>query len=173
MATTPKGTNVTKPEDTEVPKSNDAKMPKLEDLPKPKVPRTAMLLGLDFETNIYHWEGPLGLPLETIPGKLFGPLNGWTRVDHSYATLSPELRVDEPIFYLMNPDAEDFRTVEGDDSVFMVVDKVGGRELFKIPRNLLFAVRPNPAAPLEVMAFKRSPYALVAFRRGRPTLWID
>ncbi|KAH8909349.1 hypothetical protein BR93DRAFT_389950 [Coniochaeta sp. PMI_546] len=173
MSTTTTGTNVPTPEDPAARSSNDTETDNQEQPPSIKVPRTAMLLGLDFETNTYHWEGPLGLPLETLPGKLFGPLRGWSRLDHRYTTLSPELRVDEPVFYLMNPDVEDFRTVDGDESVFAVVDKDDGRELFEIPRNLLLAVRPNPAGTLETLVFKRSPYALAAFRRGVPALLIE
>lgn len=147
--------------------------PKINDLQYPAVPRTAMLLGLDFEKNTYHWEGPLGLPFETVPGKLFGALSGWTRVDHALGTISPEIRVNEPIVYLLDPDREDFHAVDGDETVFVVISRNTGQDLFEIPRNLLFAVRPNPAGPIEVMAFKRSPYALAAFRRGRPTLLIE
>ncbi|OIW33101.1 hypothetical protein CONLIGDRAFT_640256 [Coniochaeta ligniaria NRRL 30616] len=156
---------------TQVPKMDITKMPKPQDLPNPSVPRTAMLLGRDFEKGTYHWEGPLGLPFETLPNTLYGVLKGWTEIstaaDRPGPTLLPHMRGDEPTFYLLNPSTEEYRLVQYDDTLFQVVRKADGSQVVKIRRNLLLTVRENPAAPLEIMCVKRSPYALAAFRYGK------
>lgn len=132
-----------------------------------------MLLGADFDRNTYHWEGPFGLPFETKCGELTGWLTGWTRkVGHNGTILAPEPRNNEPMLYLMDPCIEAFRRVRGDDDVFVVLSKVSGRRITTIDRNFLFTIRENPAAPLEVMMTRKSPYSIAAFRGGVNSFWM-
>ncbi|KAB5569928.1 hypothetical protein GE09DRAFT_1054848 [Coniochaeta sp. 2T2.1] len=148
---------------------------------KLKEPMTMILLGRDSERDLYHWEGPFGLPFETRRGngQLYGWLKGWTRKvrdrsdpddpDGQYLLLPGRGR-DVPPLYLLNPETETWREHDTDDDMLVVVNKADGSDGWTFPRNWLFQVRENPEGSMEKMKGKESPYAVARFEEARPRI---